>query len=220
MRAPGGARLTRASPLLAQIKRCPRARPHDWTQCPFAHPVIARGGLPAARWCRPSRPRSLPTRPSPPRAGREGQAERPPEVPVLGDGLPRLQKGARRRTRGRHHNRAMPGSQPCSQRRAAHSRRLPPSRPEHRLGPASGATRARTRTASSSAGCTRGATALSSAPTAPTAGAASASSRISSRRSGRPMSCRQRPERRRSSTSPQVRMAAPADEHRNSGRLA
>lgn len=110
MRAPGGARLTRASPLLAQIKRCPRARPHDWTQCPFAHPVSARGGLPAARWCRPSRPRSLPARPSPPRAGREGQAERPPEVPVLGDGLPRLQKGARRRTRGRHHNRAMPAA--------------------------------------------------------------------------------------------------------------
>ena len=21
-----------------QVKRCPRARPHDWTQCPFAHP--------------------------------------------------------------------------------------------------------------------------------------------------------------------------------------
>lgn len=22
-----------------KIKRCPRARPHDWTLCPFAHPV-------------------------------------------------------------------------------------------------------------------------------------------------------------------------------------
>jgi len=21
-----------------QVKRCPRAKPHDWTQCPFAHP--------------------------------------------------------------------------------------------------------------------------------------------------------------------------------------
>lgn len=24
--------------LCVQVKRCPRARPHDWTQCPFAHP--------------------------------------------------------------------------------------------------------------------------------------------------------------------------------------
>ena len=23
---------------LLQVKRCPRARPHDWTLCPFAHP--------------------------------------------------------------------------------------------------------------------------------------------------------------------------------------
>ena len=23
---------------LQKVKRCPRARPHDWTQCPFAHP--------------------------------------------------------------------------------------------------------------------------------------------------------------------------------------
>jgi hypothetical protein len=22
-----------------KIRRCPRARPHDWTLCPFAHPV-------------------------------------------------------------------------------------------------------------------------------------------------------------------------------------
>lgn len=25
-------------PVPSQVKRCPRARPHDWTQCPFAHP--------------------------------------------------------------------------------------------------------------------------------------------------------------------------------------
>lgn len=24
--------------IVLQVKRCPRARPHDWTQCPFAHP--------------------------------------------------------------------------------------------------------------------------------------------------------------------------------------
>jgi len=22
-----------------KIKRCPKARPHDWTMCPYAHPV-------------------------------------------------------------------------------------------------------------------------------------------------------------------------------------
>ena len=29
---------TCTKPILSpQVKRCPRARPHDWTQCPFAH---------------------------------------------------------------------------------------------------------------------------------------------------------------------------------------
>ena len=30
--------LSRCVSALLQVKRCPRARPHDWTCCPFAHP--------------------------------------------------------------------------------------------------------------------------------------------------------------------------------------
>ena len=25
--------------LCVQVRRCPKAKPHDWTQCPFAHPT-------------------------------------------------------------------------------------------------------------------------------------------------------------------------------------
>jgi hypothetical protein len=32
----------------AQVKRCPRAKPHDWVQCPFAHPgALPRRAAPA-----------------------------------------------------------------------------------------------------------------------------------------------------------------------------
>ncbi len=82
----------------AQVKRCPQARPHDWTRCPFAHP----GAWPAR--CCLKKPTLQPTqcRITSARISvltlhascrREGQAARPSEVSVQWHGLPGVPQG-------------------------------------------------------------------------------------------------------------------------------
>ena len=83
------------------LLQCPRARPHDWTACPFAHPV--RGGRrvsgrrsPAVLGpaCQPAALLLLYLTAQPlSAAGGEGEAAGPPALPLQRHSLPGFPQG-------------------------------------------------------------------------------------------------------------------------------
>jgi hypothetical protein len=82
-----------------QIKRCPQARPHDWTRCPFAHPG-ARMPATAQQHASCAGLGHCPVGRAEPQAERldfmcrrEGKEERPTEISVQRHSMPRVSEG-------------------------------------------------------------------------------------------------------------------------------